>query len=201
MRRAKSARPARKDETALFIHAMRDARPLQPSARAGQKGAPEPAAANPRKPAAVRAAPAKTSRPPPKPPKLKLFERAWLTGLDGANARRLARGKLEIEARLDLHGRTGAAAQLALSGFIQRAYAAGKRCVLVITGKGRAREDKSSAHGRLNMPQRKGVLFEMAPRWLTEGELAPYVVAFHPAHAKHGGGGALYVYLRRGRAG
>jgi len=192
MRRVKSVRPARKDETALFIHAMRDARPLKPSARVVKIAGPAPKitiAPAPRTP---------VKRAKPLPP-LQVHGRAALAGLDGANAERLAKGKLEIEGRIDLHGRTEAAAHRALSGFIQRAHASGKRCVLVITGKGRAPEDKSSAHGRFVMPERKGVLFEMVPRWLAEGDLAPYVVAFHPAHAKHGGSGALYVYLRRGR--
>jgi DNA-nicking Smr family endonuclease len=39
----------------------------------------------------------------------------------------------------------------------------------------------------------------MVPRWLKEAELAALIAHSRPAHARHGGGGALYVYLRKRR--
>ncbi len=198
MPRGKNPRPPSDGETKLFVQAMRDAKPLKAKAANAAPPGARPGALPVKRPrqltlGSLNAAPAKT------PPPLVVKGRSALTGLDGANAERLIKGRLEIEGRIDLHGRTEAAAHRALTGFIQRAHAAGKRCVLVITGKGRARLDNQSVDGRFTMPERKGVLFEMVPRWLAERELAPYIVAFHPAHLKHGGGGALYVYLRRAR--
>jgi DNA-nicking Smr family endonuclease len=108
-------------------------------------------------------------------------------GLDRGTARRLGRGRMEPQARLDLHGMTADRAHAALTGFILRARADGLRCVLVVTGKGRAEDGR---HGH-------GVLRRDTPRWLSVPPLADCVIGVFGAHARHGGGGALYVYLRR----
>ena len=60
--------------------------------------------------------------------------------VDRANAERLKRGRHPVEARLDLHGLTQAEAHRALPRFLRAARAGGKRCVLVITGRGSGRE-------------------------------------------------------------
>lgn len=106
---------------------------------------------------------------------------------------KMKRGKLDPEARLDLHGMTLAAAQPSLTGFILSSAAQGRRLVLVITGKGKARPD----HGPI--PQRKGLLRHQVPQWLAMPPLSSVVLQVTPAHARHGGEGAYYVYLRRGR--
>ncbi|MEO0358755.1 MAG: Smr/MutS family protein, partial [Pseudomonadota bacterium] len=72
-------------------------------------------------------------------------------------------------------------------------HAQGVRCVLVITGKGRAKLD----HGPI--PERAGVLRRSLPMWLRQPPLAQAILDVTPAHQKHGGGGAFYVYLRRAR--
>ena len=107
---------------------------------------------------------------------------------------KMKRGKLEIEARIDLHGMTMARAHPALLGFIQSSYAQGKRLVLVITGKG-----NREATGTGPMPEHRGVLRRQVPHWLTSAPLASMVLQITPAHLKHGGDGAYYVYLRRVR--
>jgi DNA-nicking Smr family endonuclease len=99
-------------------------------------------------------------------------------GLDRRTAERLRRGELPIEARLDLHGMTQEEAHTALARFLGRAHAAGQRCLLVITGKG-------------------AVLREAVPRWLGEGETRDRILASSAAQPRHGGGGALYILLRR----
>lgn len=104
---------------------------------------------------------------------------------------RLKRGKARPEARLDLHGMTLAEAQPALHRFIVDARARGLRLVLVITGKGRDRD----AGGPIPTPV--GVLRHQVPRWLTGPALGGLVQQVTPAHIRHGGDGALYVYLRR----
>ena len=103
-------------------------------------------------------------------------------GIDRANAERLKRGRHKIEARLDLHGMTQDEAHRVLLGFIRAARAAGKRCVLVITGRGRLGG---------------GVLKAAVPRWLDEAEFRPHLLAVASARPRDGGGGALYVMLRR----
>lgn len=111
-------------------------------------------------------------------------------GLDRNTARRLAQGRRAPEARLDLHGMTADAAHAALTRFVFESVALGRRCVLVVTGKGWC------PHGG---GRGAGVLRRDAPRWLGVPPLAAEVVGVFEAHARHGGGGALYVYLRRRR--
>lgn len=106
---------------------------------------------------------------------------------------RLKRGKLKPEAKIDLHGMTVDQAHPALTGFILRAQAQGKRLVLVITGKGKDRDDGGP------IPVRLGVLRHNVPHWLSVPPLAQLVLQVSEAHVKHGGGGAYYVYLRRNR--
>jgi len=106
---------------------------------------------------------------------------------------RMKRGKLRPEGRIDLHGMTLDRAHPALVGFILSAQASGKRLVLVITGKGKP----SDQPGPIPVPH--GVLKNQVPHWLSIPPCAQAVLQISPAHISHGGGGALYVYLRRGR--
>ena len=106
---------------------------------------------------------------------------------------RLRRGKLRPEARIDLHGMTLDRAHGTLTAFILRAQAQGKRLVLVITGKGRDRDEGGP------IPVRRGVLRHQVPAWLSAPPLAQAVLQVSQAHISHGGEGAYYVYLRRGR--
>ena len=106
---------------------------------------------------------------------------------------KLKRGKVMPEARLDLHGMTMDQAHPALMGFIFRAHDQGKRLVLVITGKGKTRDEGGP------IPVRHGVLRHNVPQWLSSPPLARVVLQVAEAHISHGGGGAYYVYLRRQR--
>jgi len=106
---------------------------------------------------------------------------------------KMKRGKLGPEARIDLHGMTLARAHPALTGFIQNAHGQGKRLVLVITGKGKADT------GTGPIPERRGVLRHQVPHWLMAPPLGAIVMQVTPAHLKHGGLGAYYVYLKRQR--
>lgn len=114
-------------------------------------------------------------------------------GLDRRRAERLRRGRMPIEGRIDLHGMTLDQAHPALIGFIQRAQAQGKRLVLVITGKGKHRDDPGP------IPARRGVLKHQVPAWLRAAPLSGLVLEIREAHLRHGGSGAYYVYLRRSR--
>ncbi|MFN7003817.1 MAG: Smr/MutS family protein [Roseinatronobacter sp.] len=113
--------------------------------------------------------------------------------MDKRQFQRLSRGKLDPEARIDLHGMTLAQAHGALNGFILRAHAAGLRLVLVITGKGKTVADDGP------IPRRQGALKHDVPQWLRMAPLGPVVLEIREAHVRHGGAGAYYVYLRRAR--
>lgn len=111
--------------------------------------------------------------------------------MDAKTHRSLIRGKLRPDARIDLHGMTLATAKAELTGFILRAQAAGHRLVLVITGKGKGTDGP--------LPVRAGALRHEVPYWLHMVPVAGAVLQVVPAHVRHGGGGAYYVYLRRPR--
>ena len=111
--------------------------------------------------------------------------------MDAKTHRSLVRGKLRPDARIDLHGMTLAVAKSQLAGFILRAQAAGHRLVLVITGKGKGDQGP--------LPVRSGALRHEVPHWLQMAPVAQAVMQVVPAHVRHGGGGAYYVYLRRPR--
>lgn len=106
---------------------------------------------------------------------------------------RMARGKTAPEARLDLHGMTLSEAHPELIRFVMNAHAGGLRLVLVITGKGKLRDEGGP------IPSRTGALRHQVPRWLALPPLGSVVLQVTEAHLKHGGSGAYYVYLRRHR--
>ncbi|MGH1404256.1 MAG: Smr/MutS family protein [Alphaproteobacteria bacterium] len=114
--------------------------------------------------------------------------------VDKRTAERLRRGKIPIEGRLDLHGLSQSQAYEALLSFVRTAYHGGKRCVIVVTGKGMAR------HGDVPIyKQTIGVLKQKTPIWLSENVFRQYVLKVEQARPEHGGGGALYVLIRRKR--
>jgi len=116
--------------------------------------------------------------------------------LDKRTANRLRRGQMRIEGRLDLHGHTQADAHRAIHAFIIESQRMGRRCVLIITGKGGLRENVDLGL----MPDRNiGVLRRNLPRWLDESPVREMVLRLEPAKSQHGGGGAFYVLLRRKR--
>jgi DNA-nicking Smr family endonuclease len=107
-------------------------------------------------------------------------------GIDRASAEWLKRGRRPIEARLDLHGMTQAEAHRELADFVEASHLAGRRCVLVVTGRGLG-------------PGGPGVLKSAVPRWLAEAGLRRRILAIAAAQPRHGGEGALYLLLRRQR--
>lgn len=113
--------------------------------------------------------------------------------MDHGTHRKMLRGKLKPEARIDLHGMTLAQAHPALTRFILNAFDDGLRLVLVITGKGKDRDDPGP------IPIRRGVLKHQVPNWLHMPPLGRVVLDLREAHVRHGGAGAYYVYLRRSR--
>ena len=101
--------------------------------------------------------------------------------------RRLRRGQLTIQARIDLHGFYESDAHRALTSFIENSYARGLTYVLVVTGKGKTTSDGHEL----------GILRRNVPHWLRSAALSKVVLSFEMAGSHHGGSGALYVRLRR----
>lgn len=121
------------------------------------------------------------------PPALKNYlKEGDLKAMDRRQADRFKKGKVAIEAVLDLHGLTQAQAYEALNRYVCDCYNRGLRCVLLITGKGSA-------------PGSEGILKSMLPRWLNETPNRSRVLAFTTARRHHGGTGALYLLIKRRR--
>lgn len=104
--------------------------------------------------------------------------------LDRPTHDKLAKGRLEIGAKVDLHGLTQREAHGLLLSFLHRAHATGVRYVLVVTGKG------STQKGA-------GVLRRVVPEWLATPAFRSVVSSHDSAARHHGGAGALYIRLRR----
>lgn len=114
-----------------------------------------------------------------------------IDGLDGRTWGRLKRGRLPMDARIDLHGMTQHEAQSALTGFIMQAQSRGARNVLVITGKGTPRtSDQAPSKGRIRAAM---------PHWLAQPPLNRIVITWTEAQPRDGGSGAFYLRLRRVR--
>lgn len=113
--------------------------------------------------------------------------------MDKKAFKRMQGGKLKPDARVDLHGMTTDRAHSVLTRFVMSSHASGKRLLLVITGKGKQRDDGGP------IPVRFGVLRHQVPEWLRLAPLSSVVLQVTQAHISHGGGGAYYVYLRRSR--
>jgi DNA-nicking Smr family endonuclease len=102
--------------------------------------------------------------------------------------RKIAKGRLELEARIDLHGMFQDEAHGLLHAFVRRAFDRGLRHVLVITGKGASMGSD-------------GALKRVVPMWFGKPEFRHMISSWEAAAQNHGGEGALYVRLARARGG
>jgi DNA-nicking Smr family endonuclease len=176
-------------ERELWRAAMRDVRPLRGHKTAKPKTEDAPSAApKPAEPKARAAKPAVAAPPPPAKPEPPELAVGRIADVDKRLAERLRRGQLPIEGKLDLHGLSQQEAHDQLTGFIALSQKQGRRCILVVTGKGAWREGA-------------GILREMVPRWLNERLNRARVLAIAQAQPQHGGAGALYILLKRLRDG
>lgn len=116
---------------------------------------------------------------PSQPPKSKPHRPGPPEDLSGQ--RRIRRGQNEIDARIDLHGHTQDTAHREVVDFILRQASLGARCVLIITGK-----------GRLGTGVLRARLFD----WIADPDLRPFIAGYATAHPRHGGSGAVYLFLR-----
>lgn len=199
---ARKRRDLTPDEAELWGRVKRTAAPLHPERR-DQAVAPAPETKAATAPAPPRAQAADLSKlslggrsatPAPthrvQPPLSERLSRQAVR-MDNKSYGRMRRGKLPVEGRIDLHGLTLAEAQPRLISFVLASHAAGRRLVLVITGKGRDQDTGDP------IPLRRGILRHQVPQWLGSGQLRACVLQVSEAHRRHGGSGAFYVYLRR----
>lgn len=194
MARRRTLRPEEED---LWRSVARTARPLHEHPIFHKAAEPPVSAPLPLAPAKPRLSPFFLGEKARKPdrhtliPTLAQTLTAAALQMDAKTHGKMTRGKLAPEARIDLHGLTLAEAHPDLIRFILNAQSAGLRLVLVITGKGKRRDDSGP------IPERMGALRHQVPQWLRQPPLGPAVLQISEAHLKHGGAGAYYVYLRR----
>lgn len=112
--------------------------------------------------------------------------------IDANTWRRFKREEFAVEGVLDLHGYTEEQAFEAVRHFVTQAYLKGKRCVLIVTGKGIRHQDEDIFAPR-------GILKERVPQWLNSEELRQMILTYIHPSAQLGGQGALYILLRRQR--
>jgi DNA-nicking Smr family endonuclease len=151
------------------------ARPLK--GKPGVEAEPPRAEEPPAKPA-PQTSPLPAQQKPVQPQRLQVHH------LDRLTQRKISKGRLPLEARIDLHGLRQDEAHGLLLSFLRRAHASGIRYVLVITGKGRSLASD-------------GVLRRSVPSWFATAPFRDLVSGYEDAARNHGGEGALYVRLRR----
>ena len=174
-------RPLRPEEAHLWAKVAATVRPAP-----GRKPPPSLVATSPpleTLPAVSPIKPAPPKRSHPAPTRKSSPPTGAPEGIEPRRKRRISREQ-ELGPSLDLHGLDQDRARAVLTGFLRRAGEDGWRAVLVITGKGTLGD---------------GVLRRMVPHWLADPALRDLVAGVSEAHRHHGGGGALYVALKRRR--
>jgi len=190
------------DEARLWEHATRSLEPVKAKPRV----VATPAASEPMSATTQASQPAPVSRKAPgasrepstvAPAKAKSRQPVPLAEFDRRKVRQIASGKIEVEARIDLHGSRQRDARARLRSFLLAAHAKGHKTVLVITGKGG--EEPADPLGSLMGERQRGVIRRSVPHWLEEPDLRAVVLSYTQASPRHGGAGALYVQLRKAR--
>ena len=167
------------EESALWARVASTIRPLSRDRTDQQEAVPElkPVAARRSLPA-VRTSPAQPDR------------RAPGTTLDGSWDRRLGAGNVQPDRIVDLHGMSLDGAWRAIDRALDQAIGHGERLILLITGHQRSGEP----------PIRRGAIRAAVHDWLDASRHAADIAAVRGAHSSHGGGGSIYIVLRRKRA-
>lgn len=199
--RKKTAGRLSSDERELWEHTASSIKPIKGKKGRVHAALEDDAAPEPARREAARPVAAKPHVPAPLPPPVRITKQPPAPApsplaLERKKTRKLSSGRIEIEGRIDLHGMRQAEAHAALTRFLHRGYAEGRRWVLVITGKGAplrtAHDERLEREG-----EERGVLRRNVPRWLAEPDLSPIIIGFTTAAIRHGGEGALYVHIRK----
>uniref|UniRef100_UPI00093C9AA2 Smr/MutS family protein n=1 Tax=Erythrobacter donghaensis TaxID=267135 RepID=UPI00093C9AA2 len=99
-------------------------------------------------------------------------------------------GRVEPDLTLDLHGHTLDTAYDRIMTALDQARAMGARVVLVVAG----RERPVDPADRM---ARRGAIRAKLLDWLAASRHADAITAVRRAHIRHGGEGALYLFLKR----
>ena len=175
------ARPLSPEEAELWARVAATIRPL--SRERFEAPTPEPAQPQPTDRPAV--APAKLTSAQAKPAERRPVRPG--TTLDGTWDRKLRSGSAQPDRIVDLHGHSLDSAWRAIDVALERAEEAGDRLVLLITGHARPGEP----------PVQRGKIRAAVHDWLAASRHAPRIAAVRASHPRHGGGGSLYIVLRR----
>jgi DNA-nicking Smr family endonuclease len=170
------------DEAALWARVTATIRPLSRQAPAEiepEKTEPEKPQPPPEPERPWGPAPRKVAPPPPRP--------RPGTSLDGSWDKKLQSGSVEPDRILDLHGLNLDRAWSAIDSALERAINAGDRVLLLITGHARPGDP----------PIERGKIRAAVHDWLAVSRHATLIAAVRGAHPRHGGGGSLYIILRR----
>lgn len=166
------------DEAELWARVTATIRPLSRKPTPADETRPEQQPeAEPR-----RAKSSTPRRPPPQPARPRPG-----TTLDGTWDRKLQSGSVVPDRVVDLHGHNLDRAWSAIDSGLERAIESGDRVVLLITGHSRPGDP----------PVQRGRIRAAVHDWLAASRHAPKIAAVRPAHGRHGGGGSLYIILRR----
>ncbi|HYV49910.1 MAG TPA: Smr/MutS family protein [Myxococcaceae bacterium] len=181
----KAAPAAEEDEARLFLEAMAGAAPLKDR---GEVKPPEgviPRIVDENAEAMAQLSELVSGEGPFDIADSDEFVEGRAPGVNEALMRALRRGDFSLQGHVDLHGMNRVEAKEAVEKFVSESRRAGKRCVLVVHGRG------------LNSKDQIPVLKEAVRAWLQRGRIARSVLAFATAQPHDGGAGAVYVLLRK----
>jgi DNA-nicking Smr family endonuclease len=177
------ARKLGTSERALWAKVIASVTPLHRGSKLETPAPEHPDAEPPRPLPHPRSAPARRPQPRAVPAPAALG-----ATLDGSWDRRLARGAVQPDRVVDLHGHSLAAAHALLDSRLDEAIASGARVLLLVTGKPPQGDRR---------PAGRGAIREAVGDWLAASRHASHIAAVRGAHPRHGGAGALYIILRR----
>ncbi|MEO1039030.1 MAG: Smr/MutS family protein [Pseudomonadota bacterium] len=199
-RRNPDGRSLRPDEAEVWNRVARTVRRLEPSAKTAKPAPPLFEPFDDPQPLKASAAPRAMSAPAKLGATASPESVRMRPAVDRSGEKKIRRGHVEVESRIDLHGLTQAKARQVLLRFLLRRHHDGERTVLVITGKGvaphavQARRYESWDPDARALP---GVLRRSFTEWMTQPDFTELASGYAPAHRRHGGAGAFYVMLRR----
>jgi DNA-nicking Smr family endonuclease len=196
MGRDMAGRPLNPDEAQLWARVMASVRPMRAVAvRIPERAPPLPPPPAPMgrvKPLVRTVVTPYAARPGAKPVVARpVVKPITANTLDGGWDKRLTRGVVSPDSSIDLHGHTLASAHAMLDVGLGRAIARGDRVLLLVTGKPPRPESER--------PHARGAIRSAVTDWLAGSRHADSIAAVRGAHPRHGGQGALYIVLRRGR--
>lgn len=166
------------DEAELWARVTATIRPLS------REPADKPALTSP---AAAPRPQSRPAQPAPRPASRTAPTPHRQATLDGSWDRKLRSGSADPDRVLDLHGRNLDQAWRAIDSALEAAIARGERIVLLITGHERPGEP----------PVRRGRIRAAIDDWLAASRHAAHIAAVRSAHRRHGGGGSLYIILKK----